>query len=189
MIFSLASIESQCNAWGRIDTIKIVDPAQVSRLPVRSQSGTFTSAMMLVPGATAKTLSATAYTAAFESSQEDGQDAGDYFSSSLTCSISLGRKAVDDILWRIGESYVHILFTDSLGVSRWLLFAQVMTDRVIPSSLGGRNGYTITFRSKDVWPAGIVTAEEVIDNDDGEYWATPGGSAWTSDGGDQWWTD
>lgn len=189
MIFSLAAIEKQCNAWGRIDAIQVVDPAEVSRLPTRSQSGTFTSPMMLVPGATAKTISATAYTAEFDASQEDGQDAGDYFISSLSCSVSLGRKALDDILWRIGDSYVHILFTDSLGVSRWLLFAQVFVGRRIPSGLGGRNEYTITFRSKDLWPAGIITSEEIIDNEDGEFWSTDGGSAWTSEGGDQWWTD
>lgn len=189
MIFSLAAIEKQCNAWGRIDTIKIVDPAEVSTLPTRLPNGTFSTAMILVPGATAKTITPTAYTAQFESSQQDGQDAGDYFISSLSLNISLGRKALDDILWKLGESYVHILFTDSLGVSRWMLHAQVFTDRSVPSSLGNRNEYAITFRSKDTWPAGIITAEEIIDNADGEYWDTPSSGAWTDDSGNQWWTD
>lgn len=189
MIFSLAAIEKQCNAWGRIDVIKIIDPAEVSSLPTRLPDGTFSTSMLLAPGATAKTITSTAYTAAFESDQTDGQDAGDYFTNSLSCRISLGRKALDDILWKIGESYVHILFTDSLGVSRWMINAQVFTDRAIPAGLGSRNEYTITFRAKDVWPSGIITAEVPIDNTEGEYWATESGSAWTDDSGNQWLTD
>lgn len=188
MSFTLAAIESQCTGWGRIDSILLVDPADVASMPTRLASGVISTSMMLNAGATAKTVTPAAYTTSFDTQQQDS-DAGDSFTHALNCRISRGRKDVDDMLWRMGESYVHVLFKDVYGVWRWLINAQVQTGRAIPKGLGNRNEYSVAFTAQDVWPAGIVTAEEPIDNLDGTYWAVPDGQAWTDDSGNQWWTD
>lgn len=188
-MFTLSSIAAQCNAHGRIDTIRLIDPATVVSLPTRQTDGSYAGAVILAPGASAKTLSATALTTEFEADQVSGGDAGDYFSHTLTCRVSLGRKALDDVLWRIGESYLHIIFTDSYGAHRLLPYAQVRQAYEIPSDLGNRNEYRLQFVSVGLWPAGLMTGEDIIDNASGAAWITEGGQPWTDDSGNAWWTD
>lgn len=150
MITGLANIAAQCIAHGRISAIYLLDVDAV--MPSHWLSGYNDGD---ISGATAVTVTPTQSTAEY-SCREDASDPGRAHRAELKFKVSKGQSDIDELLARLlHASRVHVIFTDSAGLTRIMEYARGRAVKMIGQHLGDWQGYEFTFTTTDSTPPRI----------------------------------